>query len=642
MKIAVLVAGMRFDSQRRIISGILDRAVADGTDVYIFTCDSWSYSASQHITGETTIFQLPDYSDYDGIILHGDTISDKEVVKRMLISIRKSRVPCVSLNVKHSGMFYIGMENAHGITEIVNHLIKVHGARRLAFISGPKQNADATGRLRAFKKAMADNGLPVLRSHIFYGDYHPDSGKEAVRYFSELKTAFPDAIVAANDEMALGAFYELQQRGYAVPGDVLLTGYDYAISGRTHYPQITSVERPEIELGGRAYDMLKECISGKEVREEDLLCTPVFTQSCGCEGRIRRQDGMMIRRRYVRERTHLTTYSEIVKSSSADFTGAMTFENILERIRQYLKMMELEEFYLCMCVVDDTIGGEIFPRIISEAVIPDRTGYAEEICVPIAYRKGLFSQYGRFHRKDLLPEEYTRDVNGKYYTIIPVHYQERCYGYCVLGNSRLMMDSELFHIFVMNINNALENLRKQNMLNSMVERLNRIWVYDTLTGVFNRAGFFKFAPHVIQEARRKGNDLFAFFLDMDGLKAINDKYGHDEGDTIIKAMANVLSKVHRHGELLMRYGGDEFVVLSQGYSHEDAATYIMQVEKGIEEYNQASNHPYTLEASMGYSIVAPAEDFDLEAFIETADQEMYKAKKEKKRKRQEAEEKGKK
>ena len=74
--------------------------------------------------------------------------------------------------------------------------------------------------------------------------------------------------------------------------------------------------------------------------------------------------------------------------------------------------------------------------------------------------------------------------------------------------------------------------------------------------MFNRAGFFKFAPNVIKEAISKGNKLFVLFLDLDGLKSINDRYGHDEGDSFIRAMGNVLSKVRGHGELLMRYGGD--------------------------------------------------------------------------------------
>ncbi len=634
MKIAVLIAGMRFDSQRRIINGIMEKAALDGTDVYIFTRDAWTYSTSYYNKGEAAIFRLPDFQDYDGVILHGDTINDKEIMKWLVSDIQRSGVPCVSLNIRFNGMHYIGMENANGITQIVNHLIKVHGAKRLAFISGPKENADATGRLRAFRQAMADNDMTVYRERIFYGDYHPDSGKEAVACFSESKLKFPDAIIAANDEMALGAFYELLQRGYEVPGDVLLTGYDHAFSGKHHYPKITSVKRPEAELGRRAYDMLIDSIAGKAVQEEDLLCTPVFTESCGCKDRIK-EDYTKVRKRYVKEKLHVTTYSEIIKSSSADFTGAMTYENLLDKIRKYVKMMELKEFYLCMCVRNTGFDGEVMSKINTEVSMPDITSYSEEICIPIVYRNGSFSQYGSFKTKEFLPEEFTGGKGGNFYTVIPVHYQERCFGYCVLRNSRLMMDSELFHMFIMNINNALENIRKQNMLNSMLERLNRMWVYDTLTGIFNRAGFFKFAPGVINEARRKGNDLFVFFLDLDGLKAVNDKYGHDEGDAFIKAMANVLSQVHRHGELLMRYGGDEFVVLSQGFTHEDAKSYMEQVEKGIEKYNTASNHPYVLSASMGYSIAKPAENLDLEAFIETADQEMYKSKNEKKRRKRE-------
>ena len=89
-------------------------------------------------------------------------------------------------------------------------------------------------------------------------------------------------------------------------------------------------------------------------------------------------------------------------------------------------------------------------------------------------------------------------------------------------------------------------------MNAMVERLNRMWVYDTLTGIFNRAGFFKFSSAIVKEAQERGKPLFVLFLDLDGLKKVNDQYGHDEGDAYIKAMANVLNQVRKHGELLMR------------------------------------------------------------------------------------------
>ena len=173
MKIAVLVAGVRFESQKKIIDGILENAIHDGTDVYIFTCDAWTYSTSFYNTGETAIYKLPNFKDYDGIILHGDTICDSEVMRQVVEEIYESGVPCVSLNIRHKGMLYVGMENENGITQIVNHLIQVHNARRVNFISGPVENADAIGRLKAFRKAMQDNGISVEEDRIFYGDYHP-------------------------------------------------------------------------------------------------------------------------------------------------------------------------------------------------------------------------------------------------------------------------------------------------------------------------------------------------------------------------------------------------------------------------------------------------------------------------------------
>lgn len=151
------------------------------------------------------------------------------------------------------------------------------------------------------------------------------------------------------------------------------------------------------------------------------------------------------------------------------------------------------------------------------------------------------------------------------------------------------MDSELFHLFIMNINNALENL--------------------------------------IHEAINRNENLFILFLDLDGLKSVNDRYGHDEGDSFIKAMGTILCQLHGKGELVMRYGGDEFVVMSRNYTDEKAVEYIRRIQRSIDEYNTTSGKEYKLGDGMGYSLVVPEEDMKLEDLIEEADQEMYKVKK---------------
>ncbi len=630
MKIAVIMGGIRFDSQKRILNGIIEKAKKDQTDVYVFSCDAWSYSTTQFITGEMEIYKLPDYRSYDGVIIHGDTLYNAETIANIVQNVNETGVPCVNLTLEVEGMVNLGMENANGITLLVNHLVEKHGAKTINFISGPRGNSDGEGRLNAYKKALTEHGIEVEEHRIYFGDYHPKSGMEAVEFFADSGLHMPDAIMAANDEIALGALYELEKRGYRIPEDIMITGYDNIYEAQNHAPRITSVQRPEEELGRKAYTYLMDEIAGKpKIGNEQLLSWPVFAESCGCKCDTKK-DFAELRRKLAQDRVETTTFTEIIRASSADFVGVETQKDLFEKIRKYVAMLDPEEFYLCLVYDTNSINTDVMSQLNTEAANMNLLTYPKDATVPIAYRNGHFETYGRFHVNELLPEKYKKHDGGRLYTIVPVHYQERNYGYCVLGKSRLLIDSSWFHLFIMNINNALESVRKQEVMNAMVERLNRMWVYDTLTGIFNRAGFFKFSSAIVNEAQERGKSLFVLFLDLDGLKKVNDRYGHDEGDAYIKAMANVLNQVRRHGELLMRYGGDEFVILSKGYTDADAKNYISKIQAGIENYNATSNHEYILEASMGYTIVEPTPDLDIEEIIEAADREMYKMKNAKK------------
>jgi diguanylate cyclase (GGDEF)-like protein len=194
------------------------------------------------------------------------------------------------------------------------------------------------------------------------------------------------------------------------------------------------------------------------------------------------------------------------------------------------------------------------------------------------------------------------------------------------------MENAFYQFFVMNISDAMENIRKQELLVTMVDKLKKVWIYDTLTGIYNRAGFQEFANQVLQEAREKKENLFFLFLDLDCLKKINDEYGHDSGDQMIRAMAEILRETHRHGEVLMRYGGDEFVIFGAGYSEDAAREMIERIRKDIILYNE--NHPeksYQLSASIGYHIEPYDTKATIEELISCADKKMYQEKKTKRR-----------
>ena len=148
MKIAVLIGGTGFYNQRRFINGILDAAQADGTDVYIFTCDAWGYGTRyKYEKGEYNIYNLPDFKQYDGVIVDTVTIHDLESVDNLTHRLTESGVPCVSLNDKFEGAINITLENSGGTRAVAEHLINEHNVGSIYYISGPIDNPDAQERL---------------------------------------------------------------------------------------------------------------------------------------------------------------------------------------------------------------------------------------------------------------------------------------------------------------------------------------------------------------------------------------------------------------------------------------------------------------------------------------------------------------
>ena len=112
----------------------------------------------------------------------------------------------------------------------------------------------------------------------------------------------------------------------------------------------------------------------------------------------------------------------------------------------------------------------------------------------------------------------------------------------------------------------------------------------------------------------------------DGLKEVNDVYGHDEGDALIKEVATILKENKRHGEIVIRYGGDEFVLLAAGYNDEEASACIDRIEAAMHRFNESGTKKYAIEASIGYCITTLETPDALNALIEDADHEMYKKK----------------
>ena len=158
------------------------------------------------------------------------------------------------------------------------------------------------------------------------------------------------------------------------------------------------------------------------------------------------------------------------------------------------------------------------------------------------------------------------------------------------------------------------------------ERLRDISQQDTLTGLHNRRGFFERGGQMLETARRLGHGLTLVFADMDGLKAINDTLGHEQGDRALVDVAALLTDSFRKSDIIARVGGDEFVVLTLNTSDTPSQPAIERLRRSVADHASSWGRPYRIALSVGVVHLDPDDPLALDVHMARADRLMYEEK----------------
>jgi len=161
------------------------------------------------------------------------------------------------------------------------------------------------------------------------------------------------------------------------------------------------------------------------------------------------------------------------------------------------------------------------------------------------------------------------------------------------------------------------------------EALRNLSLTDHMTGLYNHRGFFTLAEHQARMARRSGQPSLLIYADMDGLKQINDTFGHAEGSLAISKVAEILRKTFREYDIVARLGGDEFAVLAPNVSTWETEGILERLHENIRAYNQEAGHPFPLSLSIGAIAVDHRSSLTIEEQMAQADNAMYKEKRNK-------------
>lgn len=285
----VLVDWLEGDYQSAVIGGVVEAARESGVNLVCFTGTAL-HAPFRFGERRNVVYDLARSDGIDALVILAGTLGNHLGLDDLARYCERYRpLPMSSIAAEIEGMTSILIDGEPALREGIRHLVEDHEYRRIAFLGGPEGNLEARARLRTYGEVLTTYGLRPPDSLVATGDFHYESGMDAVRVLLDERGATFDAIVVANDQMALGVIDALRARGMRVPRDVAIIGFDDIREARYCAPPLTTIRQPLQQQGRLAVEVLLRRLRGERV--DDVLVLPtelVVRRSCGCYSDARR------------------------------------------------------------------------------------------------------------------------------------------------------------------------------------------------------------------------------------------------------------------------------------------------------------------------------------------------------------------
>ncbi len=613
--IGVLISQVNHEFQDHLSKGIITKAKELDYNVAFFT-NFGGYGQPAYDIGEAEISKLPNYEELDGIIIAPDTLLLQNLEARYKDNInRRCKCPVVSVRREIKDYYNVLIDDYTVLDELLIHLVEEHKFTRINFLAGPKGFPDSEKRLAAYRKVLSEHQIPVEEGRIYYGDFWKYAGVQAVDQWLRSDLERPQAIVCANDYMALTVCNALAERGILVPEEIAVTGCDDVEDAAEFNPSLTTARMPVFEMGLEAVLKLHRHIQGNlEPQNSYMKTITIYRASCGCrknwyqEGNDRRQSHIQIRESLTRAIFH-NAYM------SSDLTGLTKLEDINQRIWTYI--YENDNFsHFCLCLKKDWNDYNEDSARSEDTSMVMEVGFKNRI----GYSKLSFSS------RELIPPELSEDRPMAYFFAV-LHHQERSFGYVGISFDTIQTYMVTFQAWLINVSNALENVRVHNELNRLVTMLEETSIRDDLTGLYNRRALNTIGNRYLKQCVEAHSRLMVFTADMDKLKFINDKFGHAYGDVALKVVAEAMLQSAGNNEICIRLGGDEFMVIGMDYDEEKLDRFIERFQNSLNRFNYIKDYDFGVYVSYGSHLINPDENTSIESCLNVADKLMYHQKK---------------
>lgn len=621
-RIAIFTSDAFYEGAGAFLRGVRRACAETGAEAFLFS--SFGNAAKdERNAGEENIYRLSDLKTFDACLINSFQLMKCDFQEELICKAAQSACPVLLIEQSRAGCSSVRSDDYHAMRRIVSHMIERHGARRLFYISG-MNNFSSTERRRAFEDECNAHHIPDSDRRIISGKRLNSGGRLAVDEILEMREELPDAILCENDSLAAGVTSRFMEREIRVPDDIAVTGFGNMKSAKLSNPGITTAGIDMEQCGYHGILSLLDRI-GEERDEHDevLPIELVYRSSCGCKESFHAENVAM-KSEYYETLEYIRNYQQLLSQITANLLRESDIQGIVTQIEDYAKKLDWERLLIVM--------NESYLRGYDSLETADCTDYDDSFVCMVDTRPentpDSRHQYGKFKREELLPSAFRGE--GSVHLFYPLHDKDVNIGFALIEGGTRAIELNLLESMLVLFGAAIDSRRRIHSLQNKTERLDQLYVKDSLTGIYNRFGFERFGRQLYERLRERRADVRIAFIDLDGMKKINDEFGHEAGDQAILTLTEIMKHLYgRREDVLVRYGGDEFLIMIE----ESGVSVAEHLYPAIAEVNRDGHYPFELQCSIGEVVLSTGEDKSLLDAIQQADREMYRIKKRKKAER---------
>lgn len=411
--------------------------------VIVFGMCSDLYFYSNSDRGEVAIFDLINYELLDGIIIFPETIKHNSVVENIVERAEDAGVFVVSVGKELKKCYNVLYDTASSFEKLVRHVIEYHGLKEVNFMAGIAGNEVSDNRLEIYKEVLEDNDIFFEEERVGYGEFWEGPTYKVMERFMDPAKVPPEAIICANDSMAIAVCDYLKEHNVKVPEDIIVTGIDGIDEGMKHAPGITTCVRDEVNDAKKIVELVNDLIEGKSLPNiMELSYHMQLSQSCGCQESYLFDPASLL----TELNTVIAEKKADIKSNASmceDFLKCADKESFKELLAKYLP----DNSFLC---------------INSDLAIDEKTAnnhYRGNNAFTTTMNSVIRNQgnvtYIECESKNMLPDLERFIEHDKPVILLPVHFSDKVIGYMGIWidrDKKVDMERELH--FLLSFNNS--------------------------------------------------------------------------------------------------------------------------------------------------------------------------------------------